>query len=97
MCEKEKRRRRRNDLARMKNRARRIARRNSSGGFVMYGLSGEVISREEWVESQAVRLANNLCICSCYMCCNSRHNPYNKGLRKLTFQERKLLFVETQA
>lgn len=95
MHEKEKRRRRRNDLARVKNRARRIAKEKyPKNGFSMYSSNGEEVSNEEWIAHISVRAANNMCMCSCHMCCNPRHSPYNKGSRKLTFQEEKFLFVE---
>lgn len=43
---------------------------------------------------RALRMYNNMAICSCWMCCNDRHNPWIKGDEKLTMQERKANKVE---
>jgi len=89
---KEKSRRRRNDVARMKERARRVVCGNEPArGFVMYNLDGSLVSREEWVEDCAVRCANNMAKCSCAMCGNPRHRKYSKGSERLTMQERRQL------
>lgn len=79
--EKEKRRRRLNDVARMRSKAQRIAR------LMFADLRGQ--KREEIIENFVRTHANNLAKCSCSMCCNRRRSPYSKGSLRLTMQERR--------
>jgi len=81
--EKEKSRRRRNDLARMRTKARRIALR------MFVDVRG--CKRDELIDSFVRTHANNLARCSCSMCCNRRRSPYSKGDDKLTMQERRFV------
>lgn len=40
---------------------------------------------------RALKIKNHRKACSCDMCCNPRHSKHNKGLNRLTLQERKKL------
>lgn len=47
--------------------------------------------RPDLIPHLAVRMYNNLTICSCMMCQNSRNNEWLKAYDRLTMQEKKAL------
>ena len=73
MQEKEVRRRRRIERQRMLRKARKLGKSWS-------------VRDVEWF---AVRVADNLKMCSCHMCRSPRRSQYSRSMEKLTMQERK--------
>ncbi len=44
---------------------------------------------QEWIEKSIYKMYDNFTTCSCWMCCNQRHNPFLSKEERLTMQERK--------
>jgi len=44
-----------------------------------------------YITDRAVRLYNNMTVCSCNMCVNERNNPWLGSYDQLTIQEKKAL------
>ena len=81
--EKVRRRRRRDDRQRMLRRARKVVRQ----WWGCRPVEPELVVRVRDIEWSAVRVADNLRVCSCWMCKSER--KVGKGDSRLTMQERK--------
>ena len=50
---------------------------------------------QEELQNYVNKLADNPTICSCFICCNPRHSKLFKEKYKLTIQERKYAYDQT--
>ena len=78
---------RRHHAARMKKRAKFII--ETQWWFTNLEAYYEPGNKNHSAEQTANRMFNNMKVCSCYMCCNERRNPYTDN--PLTMQEQKAL------